>query len=200
MTSRSPLCWLAWLGTVLLMLTSFPLPLDVATSTGADRILRGNALVGRLVMSAAVCFGAFWLSQRQSWSRDTIWIVMGVTLALRALTPTAQASLSTPIHRCGSNGRVQAAGVNPYGYILPDAALLSLQDTVIHPQFNCVANAYTIGPPGAPFISTTVGKIRHLPIQVPAAVLLLVELRPQRVTNLRRPADIGDPTCPLQLA
>jgi alpha-1,6-mannosyltransferase len=182
------------------MLTSFPLPLDMATSTGADRILRGNALVGRLVMSAAVCFGAFWLSQRQSWSRDTTWIVMCVTPALRALTPTTRASLSTKIHRCVSNGRVQAAGVNPYGYVRPDPALLSLRDTVNHPQFNRVTNAYTIGPAGAPFISTTVGRIRHLPIRVPAAVLLLVELRPEPATNLRRLADIGDPTCLLQLA
>ena len=56
---------------------------------------------------------------------------------------------STDIYRYIWDGRVQAAGVNPYLYIPVDTALSALRDTTIWPNINRAGYAHTIYPPAA---------------------------------------------------
>lgn len=148
MTARGPLHWLALLGAALLTLTVFGLLLDVPETTGDGRVVRMGLLVGTLTLSAAAYFAAVRLILRHAWPRCTIWIVLGAAIALRALLLTAPPILSTDIYRYVWDGRVQAAGINPYRYIPADPALASLRDSVVYPQINRADYARTIYPPG----------------------------------------------------
>jgi hypothetical protein len=56
---------------------------------------------------------------------------------------------STDIYRYIWDGRVQAAGVNPYLYIPVDTALSALRDMAIWPNINRADYAHTIYPPAA---------------------------------------------------
>ena len=68
---------------------------------------------------------------------------------------------STDIYRYIWDGRVQAAGINPYLYIPVDTALSALRDTAIWPNINRADYAHTIYPPAAEalfFLATRVSE------------------------------------------
>ena len=159
MRARGPLCWLAWLGTALLMLTVFALLLDIPGTVDKTRIVRVATLVGLLALSSIVYFAAVRLVLRHTWPGGTLWAVLGVAIALRALLLIPSPILSTDIYRYVWDGRVQAAGINPYRYVPADAALASLRDPVIYPQINRVDYARTIYPPVAEIVFAAVGRI-----------------------------------------
>jgi alpha-1,6-mannosyltransferase len=130
MTDRAPLRWLGWLGASLLVLTSCGLLLDLPATTGELHIVRLRLLLGLLAAAAVAYFAAVRLFLRQAWPRNTVWIVIGAAVALRAVLLTAPPILSTDIYRYVWDGRVQAAGINPYRYIPADPALTSLRDPI----------------------------------------------------------------------
>ena len=67
-------------------------------------------------------------------------------LAMRLIVlPSPPAS--TDIYRYIWDGRVQAAGINPYRYLPADEALQALRDEAIYPQINRAGYAPTIYPP-----------------------------------------------------
>ena len=68
---------------------------------------------------------------------------------LRAIALFAPQALSTDAFRYVWDGRVQAAGINPYRYVPADPALESLRDTKIYPNINRAGYAHTIYPPTA---------------------------------------------------
>ena len=159
MKNRPLLCLLVGFGGALLALTVCGLLLDIPASTGGPRITRMNELAGLLVVSAAVYFGAVRLILRNAWPRGTVWIVLGVAVALRMLLLTVPPTLSSDIYRYVWDGRVQANGINPYRYIPADPALASLRDAVIYPQINRADYARTIYPPFAQMAFAAVGRI-----------------------------------------
>ena len=57
-----------------------------------------------------------------------MWVVLLVAAALRLPLIVSPPFLSTDIYRYVWDGRVQAAGVNPYRYLPADPALASLRD------------------------------------------------------------------------
>ncbi len=79
---------------------------------------------------------AVWLSLRGKESR----LVLAVGLALAALFRLsilfAPPNLSDDIYRYVWDGRVQAAGINPYRYIPADQNLRRLRDEEIYPKIN----------------------------------------------------------------
>jgi alpha-1,6-mannosyltransferase len=154
-----PLGWLVGFGLALLVLTASGLLLDIPASMGAAHVMRVNELVGLLMVSAAVYFGAVRLVLRHSWPRGTVWIVLGVAVALRVLLLAAPPILSSDIYRYIWDGRVQAAGINPYRFIPADPALAPLRDAVIYPQINRADYARTIYPPFAQMVFGVVGRI-----------------------------------------
>ena len=159
MTPKAPLYWLTWLGTALVALTISGLLLDVPARTGDVRFLRVSMLVGLLAFSAGIYFAAVRLILRHTWPRCTIWIVLGVATALRGLLLTEPPVLSSDIYRYVWDGRVQAAGINPYRYRPADPALASLRDAIIYPQINRASYARTIYPPVAQLVFGGVGRI-----------------------------------------
>jgi hypothetical protein len=159
MTARTPLRWLAWLGAALLALTLCGLLLDVPATSGDVHIFRLRMLLGLLVLAAAVYFAAVRLILRYAYPREAVWIVVAVAIALRALLLAAPPILSSDIYRYVWDGRVQAAGINPYRYIPADPALASLRDPVVYPQINRADYARTIYPPFAEVVFATVGRI-----------------------------------------
>jgi hypothetical protein len=154
-----PQRWLVWLGTALLILTLFGLLLDVPAAEGDGRAFRVTILLGLLVLAAMVYFAAVRLILRYAWPRGTVWIVVGVAVALRLLLLTAPPILSSDIYRYVWDGRVQAAGINPYRYVPADPALASLRDPVVYPRINRADYARTIYPPVAEVVFAAAGRI-----------------------------------------
>ncbi|HJU15282.1 MAG TPA: glycosyltransferase 87 family protein, partial [Stellaceae bacterium] len=90
---------------------------------------------------------ACWASGR--FARPGLAFVLVVAALLRAGPLAAPVALSTDIYRYVWDGRVAAAGINPYRYIPTDPHLLALRDPVIFPRINRNNYAPTIYPPAA---------------------------------------------------
>ena len=74
-------------------------------------------------------------------------LIVGVAMRCLLLPGTP---VSTDLFRYVWDGRVQAAGINPYLYIPSDAALSSLRDDAIYPFMNRADYAPTMYPPQGP--------------------------------------------------
>ncbi len=68
---------------------------------------------------------------------------------MRGLALTPAPNLSTDAYRYVWDGRVQAAGINPYLYVPADPRLGALRDQTIYPRINQKERATTIYPPAA---------------------------------------------------
>ena len=78
--------------------------------------------------------------------RSALVAILLVAGLLRAIALFAPQALSTDAFRYVWDGRVQAAGINPYRYVPADPALESLRDTKIYPNINRAGYAHTIYP------------------------------------------------------
>jgi hypothetical protein len=76
-------------------------------------------------------------------------LILGTAVLLRLIALAAPVFLSDDINRYIWDGRVQAAGINPYRYIPIDPELESLRDPLIFPNINRNNYAPTIYPPVA---------------------------------------------------
>jgi alpha-1,6-mannosyltransferase len=88
-----------------------------------------------------------------------LWLVFGFGIALRAYVLMFDPFLSSDIYRYVWDGRVQAAGINPYRYFPADEALAFLRDGTIFPRINRADFAVTIYPPVAQFFFLIVTRI-----------------------------------------
>ena len=110
----------------------------------------GAVLAEAVVYAAAV----YWvLSKRPA----PLWLVLAVAGALRLAQLEAPPLLSTDAYRYVWDGRVQAAGINPYRHIPASPELRALRDRLIYPNINRKDYARTIYPPAAQafFLATT---------------------------------------------
>lgn len=100
---------------------------------------------------------AAWAVFRGRPARSTLLLVLLLAAAFRLSVLFAPPYLSTDIYRYVWDGRVQAAGVNPYRYIPADEALAGLRDETIYPRINRSDYAPTMYPPVAEavFLLTT---------------------------------------------
>lgn len=76
-------------------------------------------------------------------------IIFALALVMRLLVVAEPPYLSTDIYRYVWDGRVQAAGINPYRYVPADPALTALRDAAIFPNINRADYAVTAYPPVA---------------------------------------------------
>jgi len=92
---------------------------------------------------------AVWLSLRVRESRSVL--IIGLILAglFRLSILFSPPYLSDDIYRYVWDGRVQAAGINPYRYIPADQTLAELRDNTIYPRINRRDFAPTMYPPVA---------------------------------------------------
>ncbi len=103
-----------------------------------------------------------WRVFREPLPRHAVPLILGVGLAARLLVFMLPPINSTDIYRYVWDGRVQAAGINPYRYIPSDPALAPLRDaapgaSAIYPNINRAEYAPTIYPPAAQAIFALVG-------------------------------------------
>jgi alpha-1,6-mannosyltransferase len=95
---------------------------------------------------------AAWLIWRVRSSRSTLVLAIVFAALFRLSILFAPPYLSDDIYRYIWDGRVQAAGVNPYRYIPADDSLKNLRDEKIYAKINHRESAQTIYPPVAEVI------------------------------------------------
>jgi hypothetical protein len=105
-------------------------------------------------LQLAVYGYAAWQLFRGSWrqaaqGRHAVIVILLVAAVVRSVALFAPQALSTDAYRYVWDGRVQAAGINPYRFIPADPALSPLRDASIYPNINRAEYAHTIYPPTA---------------------------------------------------
>jgi len=102
-----------------------------------------------VVVQSVIYLAVAWLSLRSSDSRSIL--VLGLVFAalFRLAIIFSPPNLSDDIFRYIWDGRVQAAGVNPYRYIPAEEPLAQLRDDQIYPHINRRETVRTIYPPVA---------------------------------------------------
>jgi alpha-1,6-mannosyltransferase len=144
-----------------------------------------------MIISGFVAIAATWAAIGVP-ERTGLSIVVGVAVALRVIALLPEPLLSSDIYRYVWDGRVQAAGINPYRYIPADPALAALRDTAIYPNINRADYAHTAYPPVAEyffFAATRLGdsvlamRLAFIGCEIAIALMLLSILR-----TLARPA------------
>ena len=172
--------WRVWtlsaIGAVMLTLTGVGLWRQHLYDTDGFIIL---ALVQGSFYLAAVA-----LTWHGGLPRRALVAVLAVAALMRLAVLLAPAYLSDDINRYVWDGRVEAAGINPYRYIPADPHLAALRDETIFPNINRADFAPTIYPPVGEYIfflgtrlraSLTAMKATMLAIEL-AGVLLLLRL------------------------
>lgn len=118
-------------------------------TTGADQIDRFIALA--CLQGGLYLIGALAVLRAQA-RRSTVFIVIAFAAVFRLSILFSPPFLSDDIYRYVWDGKVQAAGINPYRYIPSDEALSYLRDDEIYPKINRRSYAPTIYPPVAQII------------------------------------------------
>jgi hypothetical protein len=158
------------LGIALVALTLAALGLHVPGADNVGSIPLVNAFVAVLFVSAIVYLLAVRLVLRQAGSHSVL-LVLAVAVAMRIPPLLAPPFLSSDMYRYVWDGRVQAAGINPYRYVPADPALQSLRDDAIFPHINRAATARTIYPPMAQIVFQAVGRISQSVLAMKLAML-----------------------------
>jgi hypothetical protein len=114
-----------------------------------DVTRRGQLCIATMAIAGVLWLGAVSLVRRGGLPRGAVWLVLGVALAMRAATFAAPPLLSSDINRYVWDGRVQAAGINPYRYVPAAPELAFLRDAHVYPDINRADYARTIYAPGA---------------------------------------------------
>jgi hypothetical protein len=149
----------AVLGGLLLGLTIWAMTLHVPGALGIGSIELKTRFVAITGGSVAVYLLAVVMLLRRRWPDRALWIVLLVAAGLRLPLIFAPAFLSTDVYRYVWDGRVQAAGFNPYRYMPADPVLASLRDGLVYPKINRADYAPTIYAPAAQIIFAAVGTV-----------------------------------------
>src|SRR5713101_5387226 len=99
------------------------------------------------LVQSALYLIVVWLITRAHSARSTLILVLLFAGLFRVSIVFASPYLSDDIYRYVWDGRVQAAGINPYRYVPADERLQSLRDEEIYPKINRRDYAHTIYPP-----------------------------------------------------
>lgn len=135
---------LTTLGAMLLLLTGLGLLLQHENARAGFILV---ALVQGVVYLLAVA-----ITWRGGFSRRALIAMLGLAAVMRLGVLFAPPYLSDDINRYVWDGRVEAAGINPYRYIPVDPHLAALRDDKIFPNVNRSTYAPTIYPPVAEYI------------------------------------------------
>lgn len=148
-----------------------------------------NAFIALGIAAGLMTIAATRLAERAPPDR-ALWLILGLGIALRAYVLLFDPLLSSDIYRYVWDGRVQAAGINPYRYFPADEALAFLRDGAIFPHINRVDTAVTIYPPVAQFfflvvtrIGESVTMMRMALVGCEAVTVILIMLLLQRMNR-----------------
>lgn len=109
------------------------------------------------MVGACVYFLAVAAVRGRHVARHGLTVVLVLAAAMRVMPLLGPPMLSTDIYRYVWDGRVQAAGINPYRFMPADPALRPLRDAVIYPHINRSDTARTIYPPAAQIVFAATG-------------------------------------------
>lgn len=122
----------------------------------AQPLTSGAATISTFVKLALLQCGIYSFAAFVAWraraSRATVVIVVAFAALFRLAILFEPPRLSDDIHRYVWDGRVQAAGINPYRYVPSHPALALLRDATIYEHVNRRDFAPTIYPPLAQMI------------------------------------------------
>src|SRR5262245_10725132 len=148
--NKPPLYPLAGIGAILAGLT---LATPFAFQAGGD-----NAFIALTIPACVLAFAATQLAERTPTNR-ALWLIFGIGIALRIYVLLFTPLLSSDIFRYVWDGRIQAAGINPYRYFPAHDAVAHLRNATIFPEINRPDYAVTIYPPVAEFFFLIVTRI-----------------------------------------
>jgi alpha-1,6-mannosyltransferase len=117
-----------------------------------------NAFIALAIPAGLLTLAATHVAERIPTKR-ALWLIFGVGIMLRGYVLLFDPLLSSDIFRYLWDGRVQAAGINPYRYFPAHDALAHLHDATIFPKINRADYAVTIYPPVAEFFFLIVTRI-----------------------------------------
>jgi alpha-1,6-mannosyltransferase len=137
-----------------------------------DRDLTAFIIVA--ILQGIVWAAAAAVVTRNADRRPTLALILGTAILLRLLALSAPVFLSDDINRYIWDGRVQAAGINPYRYIPTDPDLARLRDDAIYPNINRNNYAPTIYPPVAQMLFLLANRVGETVLAV-KLVLVVVE-------------------------
>jgi alpha-1,6-mannosyltransferase len=129
-----------------------------------------NAFIALTIVAGLLAIVATGLAERAPPDR-ALWLIVGIGILLRAYVLAFDPLLSSDIYRYVWDGRVQAAGINPYRYFPAHEALAFLRDETIFPHINRADFAVTIYPPVAQFFFLIVTRIGESVATMRLAVL-----------------------------
>jgi alpha-1,6-mannosyltransferase len=158
-----------------LLLAACGLLLLVLTAVGLYEQRRDDisAFVAVALLQGAVFFAACAIAWRDCGSRRIVFVIFCIAAAMRLIALFAPPYLSSDIYRYVWDGRVLAAGINPYRYIPTDPHLEHLRDPAIWPEINRSNYAPTIYPPAAQAIFSAASRFGETLTVMKAAMLLL---------------------------
>jgi hypothetical protein len=131
---------------------------------GEGALPTAAAACGLLTIAASAC--AAWVDQRVGLA-----VVLGLALVMRLLLVGQEPFFSNDLYRYIWDGRVQAAGINPYLHVPADPALAALRDAAIFPNINRADYAVTAYPPVAEMIFLAITRIGETPLVMRLAMV-----------------------------
>jgi alpha-1,6-mannosyltransferase len=177
-----------WLVVMAIALTG----LTLATPT-LHRGTSGWALIATFALGGLGAYAASRLGERSD-QRSALIIILAGAVAMRLALLFVEPYLSSDIYRYIWDGRVQAAGINPYRYVPNAPELAQLRDAAIFPLINRASYAPTIYPPAAQAIflaltrlgeSVLVMKLGLLALEAAAMAAIIALLQRQRAPLTR---------------
>lgn len=144
-------------GAILLVLTLLGLSLHTPGALTLGALENKNLFVAIAGVALAVYLLAVVLAVKRPAVRHGVWVVLLVAAAIRIPLIVSTPFLSTDVFRYVWDGRVQAAGINPYRYIPDEPELKGLRDKAVFPHINRAEWAPTIYPPAAQLIFAVSG-------------------------------------------
>ncbi len=136
-----------------------------------QRMQNTDGFVAVALLQGGVYLLAIWLARRDPGSRPVMLVLLTAAAAMRLGVLLAPPFLSDDIYRYVWDGRVIAAGINPYRYIPVDPHLAGLRDAEIFPNINRGNYAPTIYPPAAEAIFFAVTRVSESLTAMKAAMI-----------------------------
>ena len=164
---------LAPTGRPILRLAAMALGLVLVTAAAylLHRRLGGWTLIGAFAIATCCAFAAGRMVDQADQKTALIVILVGAA-AMRLVLLFSEPTLSSDLYRYIWDGRVQAAGTNPYRFMPAAAELARLRDPDIYPHINRADYAVTLYPPGAEVVFLAVTRVSESVLAMKFALLL----------------------------
>jgi len=148
--------------------------LAILALTAATPVLFGRLGDNFFIAQALLCGALTVLATRIAETcpeRRGLILILGIAVLLRLVLLAAPPLLSDDIFRYVWDGRVQAAGINPYRHLPVAPELQALRDEAIFPSINRKEYAVTIYPPAAQMFFVLVTRLQESVTMMRAALV-----------------------------